>query len=180
MPSTRLVLACAALAAIAPLAHSAPHVHGAGHLEVVIDGAHFAVTLDMPADAAVGFERPPRTAAEKQAVEAMHKVLRDGPGLFKPTPAAECRLATVDVSTPFGAAAESKHAHGAGGNADGDVHGDIEASYIYQCARPDQLKGLATTLFTHFKRLYRLDVQRAGPAGQGGGRLTPKQPSLNW
>lgn len=149
-----------------------PHVHGAGNLELVIDGGQFAVTLDMPADNAVGFEHPPRNAGEKAAVEAMMKVLNDGPALFKPSAGTQCRLTSADISTPFFAAAA--HAKG------GDDHGDIEASYIFQCAQPAALKGLETTIFTRFKRLNRLNVQRAGPGGQGGGSLSAKQPALNW
>ncbi len=181
MKRSLAILLAASLASSA--AFAAPHVHGAGKLEVVIDGAHFAVTLDMPADAAVGFERMPRTAAEKLAVEAMLKALSDGPGLFKPTPAAECRLATVDLSTPFSPTTDKpagkEKAAGAEEGEQGE-HGDIEASYVFQCAKPEQLKSLETTIFTRFKRLYRLEVERAGPSGQGAGMLTPKQPKLNW
>ena len=62
----------------------------------------------------------------------------------------------------------------------GDAHADIDARYVFHCANPAALKGIETTLFKHFKRLYRLEVQRVGPVGQGAARLTPKQPVLNW
>ncbi len=157
-----------ALLAAFALPAQAQHAHGEGKLDVVIDKDSVAINLELPLDAAVGFERAPRNDREKAALAATEKTLGDA-ALFVPTPAAECKAQTPKVVMP---------AFGAKAGADG--HGDIDASYAYRCANPAALKSIETGIFKSFKRLYRLEARRAGPAGQGATRLTPKNPVLAW
>lgn len=155
------------LAAFA-LPAQAQHAHGEGKLEVVIDKDGIAIKLELPLDAAVGFERAPKNEREKAALAAAEKTLGDS-ALFVPTAAANCKALPPQVMMPaFGA------------NAGQDDHGDIDASYTYRCANPAALKGIETGIFKQFKRLYRLEAQRVGPGGQGAARLTPKNPALAW
>ena len=143
------------------------HVHGEGKLDVSIEKDSITLALELPLDAAVGFERAPKTGQEKAALAAAEKALRD-PALFLPTPAAQCTAQPPQVAMP---AFDGKQ---------GDGHGDIDATYRFRCATPAALKSVETTLFKSFKRLYRVEAQRVGPAGQGAARLTPKSPVLNW
>ena len=157
-----------ALLAVLALPAQAQHAHGEGMLDVVIDKDSIAINLELPLDAAVGFERAPRNEREKAALAATEKTLGDA-ALFVPMPAANCTAQPPKVVMPaFGAKA---------GN---DGHGDIYASYTYRCANPAALKSIETGIFKQFKRLYRLEAQRAGPSGQGKQRLTPKNPVLAW
>lgn len=150
------------------------HVHGAGRLDVAIEGGKISLALEMPLDAAVGFERAPKNDKEKAALAAAEKALNDA-GIYLPTPAANCTLQTREVHVPFPGRDDSQHAH------EGEQHhADIEANHVFRCANPAELKSLETTLFKSFPRLYRLEVQRSGPAGQGAARLTPKKPVLSW
>jgi hypothetical protein len=48
----------------------AQHAHGEGRLDVVIDKDSIAINLELPLDAAVGFERAPRNEREKAALAA--------------------------------------------------------------------------------------------------------------
>ncbi len=66
------------------------------------------------------------------------------------------------------------------GKAGGEQHADIEATHEFRCANPTALNSVQTTIFTLFKRLYRLEARRAGPGGQGAARLTPKNPVMAW
>jgi hypothetical protein len=143
------------------------HVHGEGKLDVSIEKDTLTLTVELPLDAAVGFERAPKTDKEKAALTAAEKVLRD-PALFLPTPAAQCTAQPPQITMP---AFDGKP---------GDGHGDIDATYGFRCAAPAALKSVETTLFKSFKRLYRLEARRVGPAGQGAARLTPKNPLLSW
>jgi hypothetical protein len=162
-------LLLAALLAAAPLAHAAKgHVHGEGRLDVAIDKDGIALDLELPLDAAVGFERAPKNDKEQAALAAVRQALEAAP--FAPTPAAQCVLQSKEVAVPFLA----------GKPPAADGHADIEARYVFRCAAPAALKSVETTIFKSFKRLYRIEAQRAGPAGQGAARLTPKQPVLNW
>lgn len=159
-------LLAAALCLALPLAHAGKgHVHGVGRLDIAIDKNSVTLDLELPLDAAVGFERAPQNDKEKAALAAVEKTLKDAGTLFLPNPAATCTLQSVQVALPqFG---------------DGE-HADIDASYRFRCANPAALKSIETTLFNSFRRLYRLETQRAGPAGQGAARLTPKNPLLVW
>jgi hypothetical protein len=53
-------------------------------------------------------------------------------------------------------------------------HADIDAHLRLPLRRIRRLKSVGTTIFKSFKRLYRLEARRVGPAGQGAARLTPK------
>lgn len=171
-------LLAAVLLLALPVAHAQhKHVHGEGRLDAVIDKETITLSLELPLDAAVGSERPPKNAKEKAALAAADKALKDAAALFVPTPAARCTLQSAQVQVPFtgGDDRHGEHAH------EGEAHhADIEAGYVFRCAEPAALKGIETALFKHFKRLYRLETQRSGPAGQGAQRLTPKSPVLTW
>lgn len=173
----RLCLLAVLLAAIG-LAHAQhKHVHGEGRLDVALDQGSLSLDLELPLDAAVGFERPPRNDKEKAALAAAEKALKDAAALWQPTPAAQCTTQSVEVHVPFmgGDDQHSHHAH------EGEMHhADIEARYVFRCAYPAALKAVETTLFKSFPRLYRIEAQRAGPTGQGAARLTPKKPVLSW
>ncbi len=119
---------------------------------------------------------PPKSNKENAALATADKVLKDAVTLFVPTPAAGCTLQSAEVRVPFtGGMDRHDHAHEGATH-----HADIDASYVFHCANAAALKGIETTIFKSFKRLYRLEVQRAGPSGQGAVRLTPNQPILNW
>jgi hypothetical protein len=50
-----------ALLAVLPAAHAQhKHVHGEGQLDVAIEGGKISLALELPLDAAVGFERAPK------------------------------------------------------------------------------------------------------------------------
>lgn len=162
-----------ALLAASGAAHAGKgHAHGVGKLDIAVDGKSLSFALELPLDAAVGFERAPKTAAEKAALENTGKLLNDGAALFAPTPAAGCALKSAQVTVPF--------ADGKPASSDHTDHADIDAAYVFECATPAALKGFETAVFKHFRRLYRIEAQRVGPTGQGAGRLTPKTPSLAW
>lgn len=172
MIRTLVLLPCAALTlfAAAPAGAGPAHVHGKGDLSVVVAGDTLTLGLEIPLDALVGFERAPRTDKEKAAWRAMTQVFDDPAALFQATPEAGCAPAEKSVKLPY--------VQGAAAPADG--HGDLDAEYVFKCAKPAALKGFATTIFQRFPRLYRLDVKRSGPTSQGAGRLAPKQPGLSW
>ena len=145
------------------------HVHGEGKLEVIIDRDAITINLELPMDVAVGFERAPKSEKEKAALSAAQKLLGDTAAMVVPTAAAGCTALPAKVTLPSFSATQGD-----------DAHADIDASYVFRCARPTALKTIETGIFKNFKRLYRLEAQRVGPTGQGKQRLTPKSPALNW
>jgi len=174
----RKTLLLVALLAVLPAAQAQhKHVHGEGRLDVAIDKEVVTLDLELPLDAAVGFERAPKNDNEKAALAEAATTLQNAAALWLPTPAAQCAVQSAEVHVPFsgGDDKHGQHAH------EGETHhADIEAGYVLRCANPAALKSVETTLFKFFKRLHRLETQRAGPAGQGVQRLTPKNPVLGW
>ncbi|MDO8958150.1 MAG: DUF2796 domain-containing protein [Rhodocyclaceae bacterium] len=166
MPSLFFSAALIAALALLPVAHAAKgHAHGEGRLDVAIGKEQIVLSLELPLDAAIGFERAPKNDKEKALLAAAAATLNDAAALFLPTPAASCTLHSVQIDMP---------------QFDGGAHADIAANYTFRCANPAALKSIETTLFRSFKRLYRIEVQRVSPAGQGAARLSPKQSVLSW
>ena len=149
------------------LAHKA-HVHGLARMDVALQGGELSVALEMPLESLLGFERAPRNAAERQQVDAALARLRD-PGLLRPEAAAQCTLRGVELEVP----AVLKSASAASGKA--EEHADLQAQWVYDCARPQALATLVVGLFEAFARVQRIEVQMALPAGQ---RKTVLRPAL--
>jgi hypothetical protein len=160
-------IACtlAALLLSQPAAAHKAHVHGVAALSLAVDGGTLSITLEAPLDGFVGFERPPRTDAErKTAAEALAR-LKEGATLFKPDAAAGCTLAEATVDAPVlqpGAKAAGEHA-------------DLDASYTFRCSNPQALRSVDVALFDAFQRLTRIEVQVAGAKAQS--KTTLRRPA---
>ncbi|MCX8086773.1 MAG: DUF2796 domain-containing protein [Rhodocyclaceae bacterium] len=162
-----------ALACAAPA--FAQHVHGEGRLELTLDRETLSIELVIPLEAAVGFERPPRNDKEKAALAQAAAALEGVP--FTPSAAAQCTLQEKRIHVPFTGGDDRHEAHS---HAGGQHHADLEARFVFRCTQPAALQTIETSLFSSFKRLYRLEARRVGPSGQGAQRLTPKRPHLAW
>jgi hypothetical protein len=141
------------------------HEHGAARLDIAYEAGKLGIDLATPLDGILGFERAPRSDAERQGAAAAVATLKAGATLFAIDPAAGCALSAVElVSAPLqlgGAAAKA------------DEHGDLDGHWEFNCkAAPAWID---VGLFAAFKRLSRIDVQTATPKGQA--RVTLKPPS---
>jgi hypothetical protein len=150
-------LACSALTTAAL---AAPHVHGVVALDVALEGPRVVLSLKAPLDSLVGFERAPRTDAERRAAADVLARLRQPDALFRLDAAAGCRRVSAEVAAPVLEARPGA----AKGSADG--HAELEAQIAYDCSQPDALKTLEVGLADTFKRIRRIDVQVAGSRGQ--------------
>lgn len=163
LTTTLLGLALAAHPAWAGKAHE----HGVMKLDVALDGNTLSIALESPLDSFLGFERAPRTEAERKAAVDLLTRLRgpdQGKPLFTADAAAQCTLSKAEVRAPV------LETPAKGPTKDG--HADLEADYAYTCAQPAQLKTLDLGLFDAYRRLKRIDVQVAGPQGQSKATLT--------
>ena len=182
--SLSFLVACMALAASAAHAGKA-HEHGVVRLDVSVEGSRLTIDMVAALDNWLGFERAPRTDAERKAAAEVLARLRNpqqGTPLFVPDAAAQCQLVKAEVLAPVlepGAKPAAKSAtapasppaaHKSGGE-----HADLEASYTFQCAQPTPLRTLELGLFDAYKRIQRIHVQVAGPKGQS--KVTLKRPA---
>ena len=183
-PHAALALALSA-ALIGAAQAAGAHQHGVAKLEVAADGNSLTVTLDTPLDNLLGFERGPRTDAERKAVQAMAQRLRNAATLLVPAAAAGCQLQGVDLASdviaPALLAAAPAPAAAPAAPAAAGGHADLEASFRFQCAQPQALKSLDVAgLFQAYPRLKLLDAALAAPGVQRGAKLRPKQATLAW
>jgi hypothetical protein len=144
----------------------AAHTHGQARLEVAQDGRTLMLNLTLPLDSVVGFERAPRTAAERQRVEQALTRLRLREGGFQPDVAAMCQAREPRLDPgPLGAGAGAS-AHAQAHDDDHEEHADIEVRYHFDCAQPERLQTLTTDVFSAWARLQGVEVQVVTPRGQ--------------
>lgn len=178
------------LAGLATTAAGKPHEHGVVRMDVSIDGNMLTIDMLAALDNWLGFERAPRTEAERKAAAEVLARLRNpqqGTPLFVADSGAQCRLTQAEVSAPV---LEPGAKPGAKSGAPpapptspatstpaskGGEHADLEARYTFQCAQPTQLRTLEVGLFDAYKRIQRIHVQVAGPKGQS--KVTLRRPA---
>lgn len=154
-----LLLATLGIAANATAKEGA-HVHGLVRLDVAIDAKTLTVQLEAPLDSLLGFEHRPRTAAQKQAAEALLKQMNDGAALIRPEAGALCKATRATVES------EALQAAPAAGGKE-EEHADLDASFEFTCGQPDKLASIDIgPFFDAFKRIQKIEVQVAGPQGQ--------------
>lgn len=160
--------ALAAILAAPTLSTAAPHDHGAAQLQLALEGDVLTMRLQLPQDGLVGFEHAPRTPAQRQAlVDALARLRDPAAVVIEPDAAARCLLTRTDVKDP--------HATPGAPAAGGDAHADIEAAFVFRCARPDQLGTVRVGLLEAFARLKRVQAVVATPQGQR--KLTLRRPA---
>jgi hypothetical protein len=170
------------LISVALAAAGKPHEHGVVRLDVSIEGPQVTIAMTAALDNWLGFERTPRTDAERKAAAEVLARLRNpsqGAPLFALNAQAQCQLAQAEVSAPVlepaakpAAPAAAPPPPPAKGGAE---HADLEASYRFQCAHPAQLRSLELGLFDVYKRIQRIEVQVAGQKGQA--KVTLRRPA---
>ena len=162
-------IVCVFALAFAQAAIAGPaHVHGEARLEIIVEGSDLAIRLASPLDGLLGFERAPRSVAEKQALQTMKMTLEDAERLFSLPAEAGCTAQPARIASPVFA---DKAAAG---------HLDLDADYRWHCVKPAALRAIDTRLFAEFPRLKRITVDFVGPGGQKSGRLTPPQARFAW
>jgi hypothetical protein len=165
MKFTQHLLIGAAACAGAALAHAGPHEHGVADVTVTLEGPALAVNLRSPLDNFLGFERAPRTDAERRAATALLAQL-EAAAFVQPPAAAQCVRAAVSVSAPV------LQASGAAAAAAGKTgHADVQAELNYRCAQPQALRNIELDLFSTWPRLKQVRVQTATPQGQHASTL---------
>lgn len=148
-----LSFAVASMLLVTPLQAAPPHQHGVATLDVAVERTRITLQFESPLDNLVGFERAPRTDAERKALDAALAKLREPAGLFRIDPAAGCKPAGADVKAPTFTAGE---------------HSDVDATFTFDCTDATRATHLQTELFGAYARLQRVQVQVALEKGQRG------------
>ena len=155
-------LLAASLVATSFVATAAPqaHQHGAAKLDVAVEPGKISLQLDTPLDNLLGFERAPRTDAERARADAAVATLKAAATLFKFDAAAGCALLRVTLDSAalkLGSPAPTEAAEG---------HADIDGTFEFACKDVSKATAIDVGLFDAFKRMQRIESQIAAPQGQ--------------
>ena len=148
------------------------HTHGGGEVNISIEGNRVTVELEIPFDSLIGFEHAIRTPEQKQLAADMLTILKEGNKMFRFTPTAKCTLNSVDFEND-GMPKGSEEGEDGG-------HDDLEAKYVFTCAEPEKLASVEVGLFKGFRRLNKLEVKLAAPAGQREFKLNMVNAGAKW
>ena len=163
---------------------AAAHSHGRAKLRVATDGNLLTLEFESPLENLVGFEHAPRNDKQKAALQGMAEALRKADAHFVPAAAARCTQQSVKLESAVldalaqPAAGKGKPASGQPGGHDG--HAEIEATIVFRCEEPAQLRALEVKLFDRFPGVKRLDAQVVSAQGQKSVQLSAAARRLAW
>jgi hypothetical protein len=169
------------------IAQQHAHTHGRLALNAAVDAQSITIQMEVPLDNFLGFERAPRTDAERKLAADMATRLRAADSLFSPDPRAECKLSKVDLDSAVLGLGENAHpapaptqgAPAKAGKAP-EEHADIDVSIAFTCAQAKQARFIEVKLFDAFKGVQIIDAQVASDQGQFKRTLTRAAPKLSW
>lgn len=133
----------------------AGHVHGQARLDVIMDGQRLSLSMQIPMEALVGFERAPRNEDERSRLDSAFERLR-APNLFRTPPEAGCRAAPALLSWSSGGLTNLPPQ---------DTHTDLILAVEFECAEPGRLASIDVNAFDAFSRLRRIEARIASPSG---------------
>ncbi|KQP18041.1 DUF2796 domain-containing protein [Pseudorhodoferax sp. Leaf267] len=157
-------LALSLLAAAAPaMAQGHAHSHGQLSLDVAVDAQDITVRLDAPLHDLVGFERAPRSVAERGRVTALLEQLKLADKLFVLDPAGGCKLGDVQIASAvlgLGSAPAPAKDEAA------PEHADLDMTVTFACDKAAAARFIDVKLFDAFKGVRSVDAQVATAKGQ--------------
>jgi len=135
------------------LSQTKAHVHGQATLDIGIEGSAGTIEFRAPADDLYGFERAPKTAAERATRDAALARLRTGGATLVRFDAS---LGCTMTSSAVGATDEKSG------------HGDVRATYTLNCKKPLAGKPIAFGFSKAFPGVRSVKVQLLSDTAQVG------------
>lgn len=173
LPFAAVCLGLAGVAGAHTHNHQQAHVHGQMELTLVVEGSRLVIEMASPLDNIVGFERAPRSEAEKKTVERALAKLRAPEQLFAVDPAGRCKAGPVDLRSAALGVGKAEPEAQAG-------HADLDATYTFECGDAAAARYIDVALFTAFKSARQIDAQIATPQGQFKRSLKRPATRLGW
>jgi hypothetical protein len=156
-PALQTALFALCLAPLVANAAGKAHVHGIAKLDVAVEATKITVQLESPLDNLLGYERAPRTDAERKQADAMVARLKAGDAMFRIDPAAQCTLGKVELASSALKLGQPDPSE--------EGHADIDGTFEFNCVDAAKAAFIDVGLF-EYKRLQRLEVQVAASKGQ--------------
>lgn len=152
------------------------HEHGRGQFSLAIEKGKLSIDLEAAAADIVGFERAPKSKAEKDAVEAARKQLAQPLSLFGIPEAAGCKVTEAAVELEK----VDEHDHGKDGHKHDPAggHAEFHGHYTLECAKPAALTSLSFAYFQVFPRAGTLEVVAVSEKTQIKAEATRASPKV--
>ncbi len=148
--------------ATGPACAAPAHQHGVAHLDVAVEPGRVTLDLDTPLDNLLGYERAPRTDAERQQASTAIARLKAADGLFRIDSAAGCTLAKVTLMS----AALGLNGPGGAAPADKGDHAELTGRFEFSCKAGQRAGFIEVGLFEAFAPMKRIELQLVSPKGQ--------------
>jgi hypothetical protein len=155
------------------------HEHGVTVLNIALEDTSLVIEMKAPAVNVVGFEHPPGTDEQKQAIaDALAKL--QGDALFAMPAGSGCQLESAEAKHIVEAADDDHDDHD--DHDEGDkakaTHSEFTALYSFKCAAPGRLDDVSVALFEQFPLTTEIEASFIGPEVQTFAELTPSNPVL--
>jgi len=159
-------LLAASLLLSAPLhAQAKAHTHGLAELDIVIEGRTGTLEFRAPAEDIIGFEREPRTPAERwQRDLALLRLRTRMREMVRFDPSLGCTLKATGIH-----ADGDDHDHAAEARAGG--HAEIHGEFALSCERPPAGQEIRFAFSTVFPSIRTVQVQLLSDDRQDGRRI---------
>lgn len=144
------------------------HSHGHGTVQLVVEGAALMATFDVPLEAFLGYDYPPRGAAQQEVWNAFKARLQNPSNFLQPAAEARCRAVRHEVQ-PDPATAEPQ----------ADIP-NIVYRAEFRCDQPEALHAVSFTAFRDHPGLKQLRVQLASPTGRKTATVRPRFPAFTF
>ena len=165
------VAACAlftAAACFSPLALAhGNHTHGHGNVQVSVDGAAMTVRLDVPLEAYLGYDYPPRNEKQQQVWQAFVERVADPLRFVEPPAEAQCKLSGSRTEPALGEVVDPKV----------DI-ANLVHEIRFECAQPEALKSLSFSAFRDHPGLKQLRVRLERAGAKKTQTIRPRFPAL--
>jgi len=123
------------------------HIHGEAQAAIIIEGDRVSISFISSMHNIVGFEHFPQSDDQEATLAEAISALESGTDLFTFNANANCRFVTSDIHVPI-ASEELEDEHSR----------DLDASFTFECARPNRLRTLSFNLMARFESLERVEV----------------------
>lgn len=155
--SIAVAIAIAVALPASPAALAAQHVHGKGTLDIGLEGTSGRAVFRAPGDDVYGFEREPRTAAERAKRDsALARLRTSGSTLLRFDPSFGCSVTADSVAV----------------KADRAGHGEVEARYAIACRTAPVGKPIRFGFSGAFPGVERVVVQLVSERTQTSATIT--------
>jgi hypothetical protein len=133
------------------------HVHGAVTINLALEGDLLSVELDAPAVNLLGFEKSPRSDAERRQLADTNAWLASGRQIAGVPRSANCRLSSVTFEAP----------------ALGSEHADFRPRYVFRCSNPRALAWVELWVLRRLKDVEKTEVNLITTNSQSQQTLAP-------